>query len=432
MKDDVTQYDFPSRKEQQQRTNQPVAPLQEMAEDIRTSFDTNGFVVLRDYCWDDKDITAKASSVNSNDTITTKAVNTAATLLDEGYSLAQSIFDSIFKDLYHHGHTSFPFHCRSQPLQGEQQQQGPTQYEYAMAGLGVKHGFREIVMRSKGRYEISLLHPLFQGRGQDDAAAAATVVQSKIDVLRDYIMTECPLISSLVPMLLQVAKGETRENNVRNDDDDPYYLSNMSLVVSTPGSPAQAWHADGGHLSLQQHLPCHCLNAFIPLHDITTALGPTELRPGTHVYTRNLAPMLLTARCKRQLQPAVAPLLRRGDVLLFDYRILHRGLANQEQHEHKSNEHEEQSSSHPLSTGSRSDRLHCDSLTTTSSSSHPNNDNNETRLASNRRTAVHDKNRYILVFTIAKKEFRDVLNFPSQSLYDRTRQPTNGNPKKID
>eukprot|EP00984_Skeletonema_dohrnii_P028994 scaffold19276_cov82-Skeletonema_dohrnii-CCMP3373.AAC.4 len=120
----------------------------------------------------------------------------------------------------------------------------------------------------------------------------------------------------------------THDNNNHHLNNDEYYLCNLSLLISTPGSPTQSWHADGGHTSLTTHHPCHVFNVFIPLVDVPLSMGPTELRPGTHVYTRDLARMMLLAKAKKRLREAVVPELRRGDALLFDYRILHRGRAN--------------------------------------------------------------------------------------------------------
>ena len=109
-----------------------------------------------------------------------------------------------------------------------------------------------------------------------------------------------------------------------------YYLLGCSVVVSCadPGSSHQQWHVDGGHVDSENHLPCHCLNVFIPLVDLTEDLGPTEIRPGTHVYSRNMSKMMLGAKARKELKSPVAPLLKRGDALLFDYRVLHRGMAN--------------------------------------------------------------------------------------------------------
>lgn len=51
--------------------------------------------------------------------------------------------------------------------------------------------------------------------------------------------------------------------------------------------------------------------------DLTERNGPTELRPSTH-----------TGEPRGFVAPRVAPLLDAGDVLIFDYRCRHRGLAN--------------------------------------------------------------------------------------------------------
>lgn len=205
-------------------------------------------------------------------------------------------------------------------------------------GIGVKHGFKEIVQRSPGRYELSLLH-----HDEFWLPRQRLLVQE---------LKEC--LSDIAPPLLQQSHWHQ------------IHIANLSFVVSTPGAATQGWHADGPHLSLTHHLPCHCLNLFISLQDMPTMdWGPTQLRPGSHVYTRNLAPMLLAARARRQLRPTVAPLLQCGDVLALDYRTLHRGLAN----------------------------------TLTPTDSNPNR-------------------RVLLVLTVARQGFQDRLNFPSRSIYD--------------
>ena len=57
----------------------------------------------------------------------------------------------------------------------------------------------------------------------------------------------------------------------------------------------QAWHSDGPHLSATADLPCHCLNVFVPLVDVTACNGPTEIRPGSVSMTRNLKVEMLKA-----------------------------------------------------------------------------------------------------------------------------------------
>ena len=69
--------------------------------------------------------------------------------------------------------------------------------------------------------------------------------------------------------------------------------------------------------------------------------------------------MYLAAFIGKRLKPTNAPCLNKGSVLLFDYRVLHRGKAN-----------------------------------------------------------ISNEKRPILVFTFAKPWFRDVLNFSKRSVFD--------------
>ena len=77
-------------------------------------------------------------------------------------------------------------------------------------------------------------------------------------------------------------------------------------VISEPGALAQPSHRDG---------PDGLVTVFAPLTAFVPRNGPTELSPATHRGGDGSS--------------SLAPLLQPGDVLLFDYRCLHRGLANQ-------------------------------------------------------------------------------------------------------
>ena len=77
-------------------------------------------------------------------------------------------------------------------------------------------------------------------------------------------------------------------------------------VISEPGALAQPSHRDG---------PDGLVTVFAPLTAFVPRNGPTEISPATHRGGDDSS--------------SVAPLLQPGDVLLFDYRCLHRGLANE-------------------------------------------------------------------------------------------------------
>ena len=221
-------------------------------------------------------------------------------------------FEECFQRLYDGGHTSFPRYCNQD-----------NEKEYAIL-KGVTAGFKEIVMRSPGRFEMP--YGCLRQPFNDEA-----IVNNE----------------SLLRVVKALFSGEE------------HYICNVSIVYATPGSTDQAWHADGGHINLQAHEKCHCFNVFVPLVDVNRSLGPTELRPGSHYLTRNLAPMMLAAKARGKLRSPVMPILRAGSALLFDYRVLHRGRAN-----------------------------------------------------------TSEVDRPILVMTFARRTFKDRLNFPSKSIND--------------
>lgn len=99
----------------------------------------------------------------------------------------------------------------------------------------------------------------------------------------------------------------------------------VSLIMATPNAAEQHWHADGEHLDMAKHQKVHCLNVFVPLIDVTERRGPTEVYPGSHYITRQESPMKIDPNA---LKPPFAPTMNVGDILVFDYRLLHRGKPN--------------------------------------------------------------------------------------------------------
>ena len=112
-----------------------------------------------------------------------------------------------------------------------------------------------------------------------------------------------------------------------------YQIINQSLLLSCSGTECQKWHQDGPHLVPDRHLPCHCLNmyrntrvslsssfivlhSFIPLVDMSDALGPTEFRCKSHFITRTLAESFLLAVAKKTLGDVVCPILKRGSLVM--------------------------------------------------------------------------------------------------------------------
>jgi len=171
-------------------------------------------------------------------------------------------------------------------------------------GIGSAAGYEEIVQRSPGRWDVPISPQQF---GFDDKE-----------------LPWWPLVASVL--------GDDAEHSF------------SGVVFSDPGSPAQFWHIDSPHESAR-HLAPHALNVLVALHAIPMAMGPTEFARGSHILTNHLNnPALVrdaliyqhaSTSPRRLVQDIGSPEperfvcdLDKGSCLLFDDRLLHRGLAN--------------------------------------------------------------------------------------------------------
>jgi len=100
-------------------------------------------------------------------------------------------------------------------------------------------------------------------------------------------------------------------------------LLHSGVMLSMPASHNQNWHQDGPHLNFKTHLPCHALNVFVPLVDVNRANGGTEMVPTTHI----LGQSGFDGEAGGDIKPIVI-LPKAGQAIIFDYRLKHRGLAN--------------------------------------------------------------------------------------------------------
>ena len=172
-------------------------------------------------------------------------------------------------------------------------------------GIGSAAGYEEIVQRSPGRWDIPIDPQLF---GVDEQE-----------------MPWWPLVAAEL------------------GDDAEHLFS--GVVYSEPGSSAQHWHTDSPH-EAPEHLPVHAINVLVALHDLPMAMGPTECARGSHILTNHLenpalvrdqliyqhadtSPETLVQGKQHPVPEGCASSLAAGSCLVFDDRILHRGLANQ-------------------------------------------------------------------------------------------------------
>ena len=106
-------------------------------------------------------------------------------------------------------------------------------------------------------------------------------------------------------------------------------LKYSGLIASFPGSTNQPWHGDGPHLfGRKMQCPIHAVNLFIPLTDISDELGPTEFLPESHLLSNAMEADAQIKYSNKNTAGSIKPLLKRGDLLFYDYRLVHRGTGN--------------------------------------------------------------------------------------------------------
>jgi cysteine desulfurase family protein (TIGR01976 family) len=161
--------------------------------------------------------------------------------------------------------------------------------------IGMDGGYAEIVQRAKGRYDMTY--------GMDELAHIHTAKKLWEPIIKEILV-------------------------------DDYHQLFTGLLMTEPGASEQLWHADGSHLfpDSQIYNPAHCVNVFVPLCDITTTNGPTEFCLGTQRATNSVDQDGIVWQDeghKDAIGFSDEPTLltyERGTALIFDYRVLHRGL----------------------------------------------------------------------------------------------------------
>eukprot|EP00980_Cylindrotheca_fusiformis_P000003 scaffold1_cov108-Cylindrotheca_fusiformis.AAC.3 len=103
--------------------------------------------------------------------------------------------------------------------------------------------------------------------------------------------------------------NEEKKHNKNNDA----HVAASGFLINQPGSTNQIWHRDGPNEGL--------INVFCPLVDLTPDMGPTQVWSKTHLDDNGA-----DTSDPESLQ--LAPLMKRGQILLMDYRTYHRGLGN--------------------------------------------------------------------------------------------------------
>jgi len=184
--------------------------------------------------------------------------------------------------------------------------------------VGMEFGFEEFVQRAPGRYD------LHWGVNGDS-----------------HFLDHENVLSQILPFVHEVLGGQTMTK-----------LDFNGCLFSVPGAKEQLWHVDGEHLfssetgphyngeskesffspkNLSSILPTHCLNVFIPLVDVERNNGGTEFCLGSHFLTKFFSDEIVwqDSRWKDRIEfngEILTVKVNAGEVLAFDYRVLHRAL----------------------------------------------------------------------------------------------------------
>lgn len=158
-------------------------------------------------------------------------------------------------------------------------------------------GYRQIVHRSMGRYDMLL----------DNAVAP----------------------KPLSPASIARVFGEGSERNgwrwqmLSSLLGDDCRVEFTAALLAKSGCAEQDPHADGAHPDEDPRsgslLPAHALQLFLPLCDMRQETGPTEFWPTSHLPAH--APFT-------SLLPSLPLEATPGDAIFFDFRVMHRGMAN--------------------------------------------------------------------------------------------------------
>jgi ectoine hydroxylase-related dioxygenase (phytanoyl-CoA dioxygenase family) len=159
----------------------------------------------------------------------------------------------------------------------------------AVSGMPIVK-FKEVMQRDKGRYDIDLIS------------------LASLDAFKMYATTDAPWLPALASILPSNFK-----------------LHRMGVVVSTGGNctSTQQWHADGP-AALE---PYHAVCCFIPLIDLDETTGFTTFWSGTHLDRQEF---LLEHGLPTKLPGSAFTkgIAEAGSVLMYDYKVVHRGEAN--------------------------------------------------------------------------------------------------------
>ena len=206
----------------------------------------------------------------------------------------------------------------------------------AVAAIGIEpegqdYDFAEINTRHRHRWDYRPTRPGAWTQLIDEAVAAASPVVEAVHMsLALNPQDGLPLVSAITR---NAASGTPR-------------IDQVGAILSRPGAQAQRFHqdADAGHCRMARLLPRYRLyNAFVPLVHIAEGTDGTMFWPGSHVDGDERLHAAASRGAEREqddgtqahleddataMTEMVCPACPAGGLVLFDMRIVHRGLPN--------------------------------------------------------------------------------------------------------
>lgn len=199
-------------------------------------------------------------------------------------------------------------------------------------GIDEAYRFSEIICRDEGGKRFDVPIEWFGGSyGSDEGGGSSNNNEQQQQQQQQKLQGVAPIVGSsrIGTPLLQKEVDAIRE--LHNDIDrivkpvmehlwlteasssSSSFVAAAGFLINQPGSMSQNWHKDGPD---EGYIDC-----FVPLIDLNEAIGPTAIQPGTHLVS--------TSHDEgKDDTDVLVPLLKKGDILLFDYRTIHRGQAN--------------------------------------------------------------------------------------------------------
>ena len=232
---------------------------------------------------------------------------------------------------------------------------------FAFAEIGSRGGNRfDLLFPKKGdgeSYEDDVCEQLDRGRGTENDATADDSTQDNSSTVNNdsesarldtefihNLARTAPWVETLIEPLLGDTDGDTStkecdesgidpNSNPDNPDKTAYsWWWDISIVYSRPGSSNQDWHCDGRHLAGAAKSdfcgngvsPPYAVCVFCPLIDLTTETGFTQFWAGSH----RVDGLIGFGSAVELLRGEVDGIVEKGGCVAYDYRTMHRGMAN--------------------------------------------------------------------------------------------------------